>query len=343
MILRLRREEKPLLNAMVRYDNDPKMVRRAQIVLGLADGKRPVELARTLRCSRSTVYRVADTFKNRRLAGLFDRRSKKASPLVEEGVPELLCALVPTSPREHGWERSTWSCELLSLVVKERLGLQVHVSSVHRLLRAGHFAYKSPRPTLVSPDPNKEAIIQALEELKATLSDDEVLCYEDEMDVHLNPRIGRMWMPKGQQYEVVTPGNNKKHYVAGALNHHTGELTWVDGTSKNSLLFVELCLKLLAKYPDARRIHVICDNAITHHSKMTEKALAPFCDRLVLHFLPTYSPEENRIERLWQDLHACVTRNHNAKTIEELMERVHTFLHAASPFPGNRPSLAKAS
>lgn len=343
MILRLRREEKPLLIAMVRYDNDPKMVRRAQIILGLADGKRPVELARTLRCSRSTVYRVAGNFKKKRLVGVFDGRSKKPSPLLEEGVPELLCALVPTSPREHGWERSTWSCELLSLVVKDRLGLQVHVSSVHRLLKAGHFAYKSPRPTLVSPDPNKEAIIRALEEMKAALPDDEVLCYEDEMDVHLNPRIGRMWMPKGLQYEVVTPGNNKKHYVAGALDHRTGELTWVDGTSKNSLLFVELCLKLLAKYPDARRIHVICDNAITHHSKITQKALAPFSDRLVLHFLPTYSPEENRIERLWQDLHACVTRNHNAKTIEELMERVHAFLHAASPFPSNRPSLAKAS
>lgn len=341
MILRLRQEEKPLLIAMVRYDNDPKMVRRAQVVLGLADGKRPVELARTLRCSRSTVYRIGARFKKKRLVSLFDRRQHQPSPLVEQGVPELLCALVPTSPREHGWERGNWSCELLSLVVKERLGLQVHLSSVHRLLKQGQFAYKSPRPILVSPDPNREAILKKLEELKATLPEGDTLVFEVEVDVHLNPRIGRMWMPVGEQYKVVTPGNNKKHYVAGALNHHTGELTWVDGTSKNSLLFVELCLKLLSRY--GGKVHVICDNAITHHSKLTQRALAPFSDRLVLHFLPTYCPEENRIERLWQDLHACVTRNHDAKTIEELMVRVHAFLHAASPFPGNRPSLARAS
>ena len=135
--------------------------------------------------------------------------------------------------------------------------------------------------------------LKKLEELKSSLPYDEVLVYEDVVDVHLNPRIGRMWMPVGQQYSVVTPGNNKKHYVAGALDHRTGELTWVDSTSKNSLLFVELCLKLLAKNPDARRIHVICDNAITHHSLITQRALAPFADRLVLHFLPTYPLRQN--------------------------------------------------
>jgi transposase len=30
----------------------------------------------------------------------------------------------------------------------------------------------------------------------------------------------------------------------------------------------------------------------------------------VLHFLPPYCPDDNRIERLWKDLHDNVTRNH---------------------------------
>src|SRR5688572_4690975 len=32
--------------------------------------------------------------------------------------------------------------------------------------------------------------------------------------------------------------------------------------------------------------------------------------RVALHFLPPYCPTVNRIERLWLDLHAVVTRNH---------------------------------
>ncbi|MFP2924295.1 hypothetical protein ACLESO_03555 [Pyxidicoccus sp. 3LG] len=37
----------------------------------------------------------------------------------------------------------------------------------------------------------------------------------------------------------------------------------------------------------------------------------------MLHFLPPYCPEGNRIERLWLDLHANVTRNHRCRTLAQ--------------------------
>jgi len=43
-----------------------------------------------------------------------------------------------------------------------------------------------------------------------------VAVYEDEVDIHLNPKIGLDWMGLGQQKEVVTPGKNVKRYLAGA-------------------------------------------------------------------------------------------------------------------------------
>jgi len=47
---------------------------------------------------------------------------------------------------------------------------------------------------------------------------------------------------------------------------------------------------------------------------------------LKLHFLPPYCPDDNRIERVWQDLHANVTRNHRCRTMEELMAQVRLYL-----------------
>jgi transposase len=46
----------------------------------------------------------------------------------------------------------------------------------------------------------------------------------------------------------------------------------------------------------------------------------------VLHFLPPYTPEANRIERAWLDLHANVTRNHRCNSIGDLMGCVRRFL-----------------
>jgi transposase len=153
-----------------------------------------------------------------------------------------------------------------------------------------------------------------------------VAVYADEVDVHLNPKIGLDWMGYGQQKEVLTPGQNEKCYVAGAMDAVTGALTWVDGERKNSVLFIALLQRLVTVYAEAPVIHVILDNYRIHASRITRRARAAFGGRIVLHFLPPYCPNENKIERLWQDLHAAVTRNHRCRTMSELMQHVYRFL-----------------
>ena len=50
----------------------------------------------------------------------------------------------------------------------------------------------------------------------------------DEVEVHTNPKVGSMWMRRGQQAIVETPGDNEKRVLAGSLHWRTGRLveTW---------------------------------------------------------------------------------------------------------------------
>ena len=162
------------------------------------------------------------------------------------------------------------------------------------------------------------------------------------MDVHLNPKIGRDWMLPGHRRYVVTPGQNRKRFVAGALNAKTKKLTWVDAPTKASDLFCKLVWKLATENRAAKRIHLIVDNYIIHSSKRTKRFLAQFGDRVVLHFLPPYCPDDNRIERVWLDLHANVTRNHRCRSIEELMVQVVAFMRAYNQKKKLNPSLKPA-
>ena len=125
---------------------------------------------------------------------------------------------------------------------------------------------------------------------------------------------------------MPTPGKNVKRYVAGAMDVRTQEVTWVEWDRKTSDLFIALLWTLPQAYPEAKVIHVILDNYRIHSSQRTEQALAGLDGRVVLHFLPPYCPEANKIERYWEDLHAAVTRNHRCRTMDELMERVRAFL-----------------
>lgn len=48
--------------------------------------------------------------------------------------------------------------------------------------------------------------------------------------------------------------------------------------------------------------------------------------KIKLHFLPPYCPQYNKIERVWEDLHAEVTRNHRCANMEALMKAVRIYL-----------------
>ena len=133
-------------------------------------------------------------------------------------------------------------------------------------------------------------------------------------------------MLPGTQRMVLTPGNNEKRYLAGAYEPLRQRLVYVEGERKASWLFLNLLRALLKAYQGAETIHVILDNFIIHKSRVTQAWLAEFGGRLRLHFLPPYCPNENRIERIWLDLHANVTRNHQHRTIRALLARVHSYL-----------------
>ena len=155
----------------------------------------------------------------------------------------------------------------------------------------------------------------------------DVVVYEDEVDIHLNPKIGLDWMNRGHQKEVLTPGQNVKRYLAGAYEPTTGRLIVVEGEKKTSDLFLRLLETLLKKYPNARRIHVILDNYRIHSSRIVEAAMLHRLSRIRLHFLPPYCPNHNKIERVWKDLHDGVTRNHRHRTMASLMKAVYAFVH----------------
>jgi putative transposase len=61
----------------------------------------------------------------------------------------------------------------------------------------------------------------------------EVMGFADELDIHLWPKVGAAWMPKGSQEEGMTPGQNEKHYLAGALHLATGKILPCLGPRKN--------------------------------------------------------------------------------------------------------------
>jgi transposase len=301
---------------------------RYLIILNLSHGRSARETATVLGVHNTTVYRVAKRFRELGEWGLLDGREDNGTTKLDERILDVLYRLVRSSPEEHGWTRPTWTRELLVATLQSQTGVCIHVATMSRALALIEARRGRPRPTVHCPwSPiAKGRRLAEIRRLLANLPRDHVAFYEDEVDIHLNPKIGLDWMVKGQQKEVVTPGKNVKRYLAGAWDVRTRMLTWVEGERKTSALFIALLHQLRATNPRATVIHVILDNYRIHDSKITQAAVAGFGGRIRLHFLPPYCPNDNRIERYWEDLHANVTRNHTCRTMGSLMVKVREYL-----------------
>jgi transposase len=261
-------------------------------------------------------------------AGLIDRRADNGRRKLDDDYLALLRDVLEDRANEHGWPRPTWTRELLVATLRARTGTTVAVSTMSRALGMIDARRGRPRPVVLCPlsARQRRRRLAAIRAVRRGLAPDEVLLYEDEVDIHLNPKIGWDWMPRGVQREVVTPGKNRKAYLAGALDARTGRLHVVEGRSKSAGLFIDLLEELLRRYPHARRLHVVMDNYVIHKGRRAQAWLRDHGQRVQLHFLPPYSPNENPIERVWQDLHANVTRNHTRRALGWLLHDVRRWI-----------------
>jgi transposase len=312
---------------------------RARILLLLHGGHQPSEVAAIAGCARATVYRTVYRFEDLGEDGLLDRRAYRPPSKVNAEVEAKLVSYIDSSPQDFGWQRTTWTLELLAAQLVQETGVRLSSSHVRNVLCANDVRRGRPRVGLRIPVRGRRRILRKIDRLvKRADADDEVF-YSDEADIDLNPRIGTAYMRRGKQLVVLTPGKNVKRYVAGALNARTGKVIHVARHRKNSDLFIALVEELCRHYRRARRLHLVLDNFIIHKSRRTLRRLAALGGRVVLHFLPPYSPLSNVIERLWKQLHDHVTRNHRHRTIEPLMEAVDDFIEGAQPFPGTKVSM----
>jgi putative transposase len=307
------------------------------VLLLCATGRTPTEIATVLFCSRSSVYRIVRLYHAQPLGFTIDQDGQVAAPvrttILMPWVKRSLAALLKAPPRAYGWCRTRWSCAALALELRAKHGLEVSAWTVRRWLHEIGWVWKRAKLVAKDTDPQRVARLARIRWHGEHLQAHEKLVFADELDIHLLPKVGAAWMPKGSQEEVLTPGQNEKHYLAGALNLTTGKIFYWLGSRKTNALFRDLLTLLDRTYParQVRRIYVVVDNYKIHKAKAVEQWLATH-PRFVLLWLPTYCPRANPIERAFGDVHDKCTRNHKRKRLRDLIGDVVWHLHDNGPW-----------
>jgi putative transposase len=307
------------------------------ILLLCAAGRTPTAIATVLFCSRSSVYRTVQAYRAGTLGVEHDDQGRLVPPVrttvLAPTLRRSLLALLKAPPRAWGWCRTRWSCATLALTLQTTRGLTVSAETMRRWLHEIGWVWKRAKLVAKDDDPQRVTRWARIRFVYEQLQLWEAIVFADELDIQLRPKVGAAWMPKGTQGEVMTPGTNEKHYLAGALDLATGTVHHCVGPRKTNALFRVLLQALDAAYPATqyRRIYVAVDNYKIHKAKAVAQWLTMH-PRFELLFLPTYCPRANPIERVFGDVHDLCTRNHTRKRLRDLVADVVEHLHVNGPW-----------
>jgi transposase len=303
------------------------------ILLLCAAGYSPTQIAAVLFCSRSSVYRTVKAYRAGSLAALTTGQTPSVSSLTPS-VRRSLLALLTKAPAVFGWCRTRWSCATLAAQLQVQRGLTVSADTVRRWLHQMDWVWKRAKLVARDSDPERLTKLAAIRFCFENLSRRAVLLFADELDIHLLAKVGYQWMPKGEVVEIVTPGQNQKRYLAGALDALTGKVIHYIGERKTAVLFLELLKAVEHSYPMAsyKEIFLVVDNFRIHKAKVVRQWLSEH-RRIQLLYLPTYCPKANPIERVFWEVHDKCTRNHRRRKIEQVVEDIETHLQVNGPWP----------
>jgi transposase len=277
---------------------------RVRAVMRVEAGESPEAVIRALGFSRARIYEWIARYREGGLDAL------KAKPL--HGRPPVLNgkqvrwiyqAVTEKDPRQFQFEFALWTVAMIREVIRRHLGVRLSRVSVWRLLKKLGLTPQRPLHRAYQQDP--EAVRVWIEEeyprirAEAKRQGAEIY-FGDEAGVRSDCHAGTTWAPRGQTPVVRRTGARFGLNMISAISARGSLRFMIVKGRMTAGKFCEFLQRLLHK---ARRpVYLIVDGHPAHRAAQVKRFVQSTKGRLRLFCLPSYSPELNPDEQVWNHL-----------------------------------------
>jgi len=271
------------------------LAQRSKIVLLVADGLRPGEIAERLDVHRNTVAKWRRRFEAERLDGLVDEpRPGQPRTITDAMVDEVITRTLESAPKNAThWSTRSMAAEVgLTQSAVHRIwrafGLQPHRAETFKLSRDPQFVAKVRDVVGLYLNPPERAV---------------VLCVDEKSQIQALDRTQPI-LPLAPGVPERATHDYKRHGTSSlyaALDISTGQVIGKLHSRHRAIEFKQFLQTLDREVPAELDVHVILDNSSTHKTPAIRKWLSAH-PRFVLHFTPTSSSWLNLVERWFAEL-----------------------------------------
>ena len=293
---------------------------RVRACKAVENGMTQSQVAKTFGVNKSTINRWYQRYDKRKKNDGLGRLSGSGRPPVMRDVQlKKIKSIVLTPATKYGFETDFWTCRRVTQVIKKELKIKTSIPTTWRLLRDLNLTYQAPERFYVqaSEKARKDWIKNTIPLIKQTAQKHNgIIYFQDESNISLTPVLAKTWSPVGKTPKRFVTGSRGGISAISSISG-SGRLLFTLHEKRITSKEVIAFLKTMLNHHKNRHLVVIMDNALCHKSKMTRN----FIDsqkRLHVFNTPTYCPDLNADEKVWQYLKNESLKDHQARTQEDL-------------------------
>nr|MBI4156173.1 IS630 family transposase [Candidatus Woesearchaeota archaeon] len=287
-------------------------------------GEKINEIAYFFGVHRCAVSHWITTYKRNGKKALLSKKANGPKFKLSESEIKEIVSILNNDATTYGFETPLWTCKRVQQSIIRKTGKKIHTTNIMRLFKKLNLSPQKPKRFAFQR--NEKAVKKWLKEewpkiLKHTKRWQAMLYFQDESGVSLTPVLGRTWAPKGKTPKVKVTGNRGGLCVTSAISPAGKMVFRIEKGKVNADKHIEFLKQIIKHHPN-RKIIVVEDGAPVHKAKKISDFVEQHKARFAIYRLPSYAPDLNPDEHVWEYLKAYQLKTHQAKNTDELKHLV---------------------
>ena len=274
---------------------------RIRAVQRVQAGESPEKVIKTLGFARACIYNWLARYRAGGWHALrTGDRSGRPKKLSGAQIRWIYKTIRDKDPRQLKFAFALWTRPMIADLIKRKFAIKLSRTSVGRLLHQLGFSCQKPLYRAYQRDSElvkqwKEQIFPQIQ--KRAKKEGAVIYFQDESGIRSDFHSGTTWALKGQTPVVETTGARFGLNMMAAITPRGQMHFMLVHGSVNANRVCEFLKRLM--HGHTKKIFLIWDGHPTHKAKKVKQCIESYDGRLEIFVLPSYSPDLNPIEQLW--------------------------------------------
>jgi len=288
------------------------------------EGKEVNEIAYFFGVHRGSVSRWLTYYEREGKKGIAIKKARGAEYKLSRKEIKEIFSILYDDATIYGFETPLWTCKRVQQMIIKNYDKKIHTTNIMRLFKK--LELSPQKPERLASQRDRVAIRKWKREEWPKIEEHRrkwqaMLYFQDESGVSLTPVLGRTWAPKGKTPKVMVTGNRGGLCVTSAISPAGKLIFRIEKGKVNADKHIEFLKQIMKQHP-CRKIIVIEDRSPVHRAKKVDKFVEQNNKKLAIYRIPSYAPELNPDEHVWEYLKAYQLKTHQAQNTKELKHLV---------------------